>query len=35
MKVKALSDLPIPKRQTEGAAGYDLQSDIDITIAPM
>lgn len=30
--VKSLSDLPIPKRQTEGAGGYDLQSDIDITI---
>jgi dUTP pyrophosphatase len=35
MKVKKLSDLPIPARQTTGAAGYDLQSDKDFTINPM
>lgn len=35
IKVKALSDLPIPKRQTRGAGGYDLQSDKDFTINPM
>jgi dUTP pyrophosphatase len=33
--VKALSDLPMPKRQTEGAAGYDLQSDKDFVIHSM
>jgi len=33
--VKALSDLPIPRRQTEGAGGYDLQSDINVAIEPM
>lgn len=35
MQVKKLSDLPIPARQTTGAAGYDLQSDKDFTINPM
>ena len=35
MAVKALSDLPIPRRQTEGAGGYDLQSDINVAIEPM
>ena len=35
MQVKKLSDLPIPARQTTGAAGYDLQSDKDFVISPM
>jgi len=35
IKVKALSDLPMPKRQTEGAAGYDLQSDKEFVIHSM
>lgn len=35
IKVKALSDLPIPKRQTEGAGGYDLQSEKEFVIHSM
>jgi len=35
MRTKQLSDLPIPKRQTEGAGGYDLQSDKELLIHSM
>ena len=35
MRVEALSNLPMPVRQTDGAAGYDLQSNVIITIGFM
>jgi len=35
MRIKQLSDLPAPKRQTKGASGYDLQSDKDFVIHSM
>ena len=34
MRVEVLSNLPIPARQTDGAAGYDLQSNVNIIINP-
>ena len=35
MRIKQLSDLPAPRRQTKGAAGYDLQSNKDFIIHSM